>query len=70
MTREEFIAGWCRRSDMTWEEVQAEGWDAFPCHCGEDGCQGWQMYERGLMALRIKHGLERPLNENAAAKEE
>lgn len=57
--REEFIARWCRNSGMTWEEVQELNMDAYPCHCGEDGCRGWQMYGRDLMELRIKHGLER-----------
>jgi hypothetical protein len=42
MTREEFFASYAARSGVTVAWLQEKG-EALPCHCGEDGCQGWQM---------------------------
>lgn len=42
MTREEFIAAYCRRSDVQWEWLRQYR-DAIPCNCGEPECEGWQM---------------------------
>lgn len=42
VTRHKFIAGYCRRSEVTWEWLQRYR-DAVPCDCGEDDCEGWQM---------------------------
>lgn len=42
MTKEEFIAGYCERSGLTWEYLSRHK-VALPCACGEDGCDGWAM---------------------------
>lgn len=42
MTREEFIAGYCERSDILWAEL-SEWRAAVPCDCGDESCDGWGM---------------------------
>jgi hypothetical protein len=42
MTRDEFIAGYCERSGVTWEWLSQRR-TAIPCDCGEPECEGWQM---------------------------
>ena len=42
MTRDEFIAGYCERSGVTWEWL-SQRYAALPCACGEKGCDGWAM---------------------------
>lgn len=43
ITREEFIKGYCERAGHSREWFQAHGLDVYPCNCGEDVCEGWQM---------------------------
>ena len=45
MTKEEFIAGYCERSGVTWEELSQWAM-VLPCGCEEDGCRGWVMVEK------------------------
>lgn len=42
MTKEEFIQGYCERSNITWEEL-SQFRKAIPCDCEDEGCHGWQM---------------------------
>jgi hypothetical protein len=42
MTKQEFIKAYARRSHVTVEWILARR-DAYPCDCGEEGCEGWQM---------------------------
>jgi len=51
MIREEFISGYCERSDMPPVRVEGERvywtdedyWCALPCSCEKEGCDGWAM---------------------------
>lgn len=45
LTREQFIALYCARSGVAWDEL-AELNEAVPCDCGEESCQGWAMESR------------------------
>lgn len=45
MTKEQFIAAYCERSNVTWEWLSKYR-TALPCACGEYGCEGWQMVPR------------------------
>lgn len=40
MTKDEFIAVYCARSEMTRDEFVAD-LVALPCACGYEGCEGW-----------------------------
>ena len=42
VTRDEFIAGYCERSGLTWEWLQKYK-AAVVCSCGEAVCHGWAM---------------------------
>lgn len=42
-TREEFIAGYVGRSNMTMEQFLETGLTVDPCDCGVLGCRGWAM---------------------------
>ena len=48
MTREEFIQGYCERSNVTWDEL-SKFRAAIPCDCGEEGCHGWQMVSKSYL---------------------
>lgn len=50
MTRNEFIAGYCERSGVTWEWL-SEHMDAIPCDCGDETCLGWQMRTKAGIKL-------------------
>ncbi len=39
--REEFERQWCEQARMTLDEARAMGFEATPCDCGEDCCEGW-----------------------------
>jgi hypothetical protein len=43
--REQFIAGYCERSGVTWEEL-SKTQIAERCDCGEEGCAGWAMVSK------------------------
>jgi len=42
MTKQEFIDGYCKRSNISWDELK-ETQVVLPCNCGEDVCDGWAM---------------------------
>jgi len=42
MTKEEFIAGYCEKSKLTWDELKATQ-VALSCACGDSDCSGWAM---------------------------
>lgn len=52
MTREQFIAGYCERSNITWEKL-SDWRDAVPCRCEEKECEGWAMVSKGLSGLDL-----------------
>jgi hypothetical protein len=45
MTRDEFIAGYCAASKVTWEWLRQYR-DAVPCDCGDEICEGWAMISK------------------------
>lgn len=49
ITRQEFEAEYAKKSGVTLAWLWEMGRISLPCHCEEDGCQGWQM--RGLGAI-------------------
>lgn len=42
MEKEEWFKAYAARSKTTVEKLRSAGLDVYPCHCGEDGCEGWQ----------------------------
>lgn len=46
MTREEFEQAYAQRSGVTVEWLHEHDRRAYPCDCGEEGCEGWQMLSR------------------------
>jgi hypothetical protein len=50
VTREEFVTGYATRSGWTPEQLRACGRDAFPCGCGDEICEGWQMVNAATYA--------------------
>jgi hypothetical protein len=42
MTKQEFIDGYCARTNIPWERLSLRR-VALPCGCGEEGCEGWAM---------------------------
>ncbi len=42
MTRSDFIAAYCQRSNITWERL-SERRECVKCECGEPECEGWAM---------------------------
>jgi len=40
MTKEEFIGGYCQRSEISLEEFN-RFFVALPCACGDSLCNGW-----------------------------
>lgn len=58
MTREEFIKGYCERSNTTWDEL-SKFYEALPCDCDYEKCQGWQM--RSRLSIAFDAEIERAL---------
>jgi len=54
MNKEEFIKGYCERSGFPFEWFKHQGMDAYPCNCGEDGCEGWQMIFEETAKMNMK----------------
>jgi hypothetical protein len=59
MTKDEFIAGYCRRSGVTWEYLSQHK-TALPCACGENGCDGWAMVSNNELAIKAHMDLYAP----------
>lgn len=55
MTKEQFIEGYCRRSEITREAFDRD-FVALPCNCEQDGCNGWAAVDNDQDA--IKHHME------------
>ena len=49
ITRQEFEEQYAARSGISIEWLKREGQISLPCHCDEDGCQGWQMVSWRLL---------------------
>ena len=43
MTKEQFEAGYAKRSGTTMDYLTSLGLGAVPCDCGEEICEGWGM---------------------------
>jgi len=52
MTKEEFIEGYCRRSNITWD-VLKDHLVALPCRCGDSSCDGWSMVNKDPFCVRV-----------------
>ncbi|MDE2097730.1 MAG: hypothetical protein KGL39_10815 [Patescibacteria group bacterium] len=50
ITREEFERQFAARSGLSVAELSVLGLSVFPCPCGEDDCQGWQMVGKRFAA--------------------
>lgn len=59
ITREEFVAGYTKRSGMALEQLAERGRVPMPCDCGEDCCQGWQMAHVDLEGMTAAQALQR-----------
>lgn len=46
ITKEEFITGYCERSEIT-RKLYDEWFAALPCACDYAGCTGWATVSRG-----------------------
>jgi hypothetical protein len=51
MTRDEFIAGYCERSGVTWDEL-SEYLVALQCACGDESCEGWAMVSNNELSIQ------------------
>jgi hypothetical protein len=55
LDRASFMWRWVNRSglylthkDLTADQIlNLYGQECLPCHCGEDGCEGWQIRTKG-----------------------
>jgi len=50
MTKDEFIAGYCERSNAPWDFLSVY-LEAVPCDCGDESCKGWAMRHLGGWAM-------------------
>jgi hypothetical protein len=67
MTKEDFIAGYCERSHMTWEALQPFQ-VALPCACADESCCGWAMVSNNPLSVQTHMQLYAPpshLKENS-----
>lgn len=48
ITAEEFERQYAERSGTSVERLRELGRVVRPCHCGEEGCEGWQSINREL----------------------
>ena len=46
LTKEEFTRRYASLSDILLAQLDYWELEAFPCTCGEDDCEGWQMRHR------------------------
>ena len=53
LTREGFEEGYASRSGVTVEWLHVHGQFAIFCHCGEEGCEGWQMAHRDDLGEQV-----------------
>jgi hypothetical protein len=50
MTKEEFILGYCNRSNITIEQFN-DTFVALPCNCGDDSCRGWAVINNSKICI-------------------
>jgi hypothetical protein len=50
VTKEEFEQKYAKRSGVTVEWIHEHDQVATPCECGENGCAGWKMTQRGYLS--------------------
>ena len=60
MTREEFEARYCARSNITRENYK-EWFVSLPCACDYAGCQGWGAISNNPDMIRVHQELYAPL---------
>ena len=58
MTKEAFEKVYAERSGLTVDELHGFGLFAYPCHCGQGGCAGWQIMDAVQYEERTSNGLE------------
>jgi glycine cleavage system aminomethyltransferase T len=46
MSKAEWIARRQEKAKAAWDAILASGWDAEPCHCGREGCEGWRLVKK------------------------
>lgn len=56
MTRDEFINGYCERSNIPLEEL-SKSMVALACHCAEKECEGWAMVRNDPESISIHNQL-------------
>lgn len=59
MTKEEFIAGYCERSGVTWKYLSQRK-VALPCECDSDLCEGWAMVSNNPASIETHMELYAP----------
>jgi hypothetical protein len=59
MTKDEFIAGYCERSHVEWQELQRSQ-VALPCACGDKSCCGWAMVSNNRLSVQTHMQLYAP----------
>lgn len=60
MTKEEFVAQYCKRSGVT-KEFIGQYKDALPCACGDESCEGWAMVGRDPGSIKVHMELYAPI---------
>ena len=59
MTEDEFIAAYCKRSGVIWEEIRAFE-VVLPCACGDASCCGWAMVSNNPLSVQTHMQLYAP----------
>lgn len=57
MTKKEFEKQYAKNSSVPLDELRSKEMSAYPCHCGEAKCKGWQMLSRGSAEMMVNLGL-------------
>lgn len=53
MTQTEFIKGYCERSKITEEKLNALGEFAVICNCEDKSCEGWAMVSKNTIKDQV-----------------
>lgn len=59
MTQQEFIDGYCARSDLSWDDMK-KYLVALPCACGDERCAGWAMVSNRPDSIKTHNDLYAP----------
>lgn len=57
MNREEFEQAYAMRSKISLEKLKKFGQRGYPCNCGDESCDGWQMTSRENAEVQVRLGL-------------